>query len=417
MKTKTLAMLLIGVIIGSTAGYFGNQYFTKPMITDLQDRVQNLEEDYDELEANYSEVSEENTELETQLDSLQSAYAELQAERDRLLEEQEALEEQVENLSQMYESLLEDYETSLGGLDFSNQTIPVLERNFTWSYSGETYEIGLVIPEPMYEYYNTKPRYHTSDYRGYILHPYDDEYIETLVKEFEIISALNNLSPKQETELVISYVQNLHYLTDQTTGFDEYPKFPVETLVDGGGDCEDTSILMAHLLDTMGVDVALLRLPVHMAVGVDLDASGVSWSIENYTYYYLETTVSGWEPGDIPVEHVGKEVTINSVMDMPFLMHTWEATRSNNVVTVSITYTNESPVYGTGYRSWVGIELDDGTIWTENIGEELDLGFGESISIKTHIEGPRHDTMRIIVGVLTPGGEVITKKYSEYFTT
>jgi hypothetical protein len=167
----------------------------------------------------------------------------------------------------------------------------------------------------------------------------------------------------------------------------------------------------------MGVDVALLRIPGPMAVGVDLDASGVSWSIENHTYYYLETTVSGWEPGDIPVEHVGKEVTINSVTDMPFLMHTWEATRSNNVVTVSITYTNESPVYGTEYRSWVGIELDDGTIWTENIGEELDLGFGESISIKTHIEGPRHDTMRIIVGVLTPGGEVITKKYSEYFTT
>ncbi|MFH1178807.1 MAG: hypothetical protein V1710_00450 [Candidatus Bathyarchaeota archaeon] len=235
MNTKTLAMLLISIIIGSTAGYFGNVLVTHPILTDLQDRMQTLEDDYDSLDASFNELSTEKADLEQQLETLQSVYAELQAEKESLTEEQHALTEQLETLSAMYESLLEEYQMSLGGLDFSNQTIPVIERNFTWGYAGETYEISIVVPEPMYEYYSGKARYVTSDYRGYIIHPYDDAYIQVLLKEFDRLAAFNNMTSRDELSMVISFVQSLHYLTDDTTGFDEYPKFPVETLVDKGG--------------------------------------------------------------------------------------------------------------------------------------------------------------------------------------
>ncbi len=417
MNTKTLAMLLIGVIIGSTAGYFGNVLVTRPILTDLQDRMQGIEDDYNSLDASFNELSTEKADLEQQLETLQSVYAELQAEKESLTEEQQALTEQLETLSAMYESLLEEYQMSLGGLDFSNQTIPVIERNFTWGYAGETYEISIVVPEPMYEYYSGKSRYVTSDYRGYILHPYDDAYIKVLVKEFDGLAAFNNMTSGDELNMVISFVQSLHYLTDDTTGFDEYPKFPVETLVDTGGDCEDTSILLAHLLEAMDIDVALLSLPGHMAVGVDVNATGVHWDVGNHTYYYLETTTPGWEIGKVPIEHVGKEVTIDGIDNIPFLMHTWTATRTINLVDITITYTNESPTNGSGYRAWVGIELDNGELWAENIGGYLDLAFGESRIVRLSVQGPRHDTMRLIIGVLAPDGEVITKKYSEYFTT
>ena len=410
-------MLLIGVIIGSTAGYFGNEYLTGPILTDLQTRLYDLEENYDSLEANFNELSTEKTELEEQLETLQVVYAELQTEKETLDEEQQALLDQLETLEAMYESLLDEYQASLGGLDFSNQTIPVITRNYTWTYDGETYAMSVIIPEPMYEYYSTKTRYVTSDYRGYILHPYDDAYMEVLVKEFDKLATFNDLTFDEEIGVVVSFVQNLHYITDDTTGFDEYPKFPVESLVDEGGDCEDTSILLSHLLEAMDIDTALLTLPGHMAVGVDLNASGVHWDIGNSTYYYLETTVAGWEIGSIPIEHVGKEVSIDTVEELPFLMHTWEATRRNNVVDVTITYTNESPVNGTGYKGWIGIELDSGQLYSEKIGSELDLEFGESSTMYLSVQGPRHDTIRLIVGVLTPEGEVITQKYSEYFTT
>jgi hypothetical protein len=257
----------------------------------------------------------------------------------------------------------------------------------------------------------------TSDYRGYILHPYDDKYMQVLVKEFDGIAVLGNMTRDEEIGLIISFVQNMHYITDDTTGFDEYPKFPVETLVDSGGDCEDTSILLAHLLEAEDIDTALLNLPEHMAVGIDVNATGVHWDVANHTYYYVETTTPGWDIGKIPIEHVGKEVTVESVDAIPFLTHTWTATRTNNVVDVTIKYTNDSPVKGAGYKAWIGIELDSGELWAERVGSELNLGFGESKTVKLSIQGPRHDTMRLIVGVLTPSGDVITEKYSEYFTT
>ena len=73
-------MLLIGIIIGSTAGYFGNLIVTQPILTDLQNRLQTLEEDYDSLDANFNELSADKTNLEQQLETLQDAYAGLQAE-------------------------------------------------------------------------------------------------------------------------------------------------------------------------------------------------------------------------------------------------------------------------------------------------------------------------------------------------
>jgi hypothetical protein len=48
----------------------------------------------------------------------------------------------------------------------------------------------------------------------------------------------------------------------------EYPKYPLETLVEKKGDCEDQSILAAALLAAMGYEVALLILPIHVALGV-----------------------------------------------------------------------------------------------------------------------------------------------------
>jgi archaellum component FlaC len=410
-------MLLIGIIIGSVAGYFGNYLITKPILDDFQDRLYTLEEEYDTLQSNYNNLTTDYNDLEAQLETLQGAYSMLQSQKTSLDEEYQALTEQLEILEALYESLLEDYQTSLGGLDFSNQTIQVIERNYTWTYDHQTYSLNIVVPEPMYEYYSTKERYETSDYRGYILHPYDDAYIEVLIKEFDKIAAMNNLTAVEEMEIVASFVQNLHYLTDDTTGYDEYPKFPVEILVDGGGDCEDTSILLSHLLEALDIDTALLTLPGHMAVGVEVNATGAHWDVGNSTYYYLETTMAGWSIGSIPIEHVGKSVKVDEVTEIPFLSHTWDATRTNQMVTATITYTNDSPVNGTGYKAFIGIELDTGEIWSETIGDELDLGFGESMTVTMVTEGPRHDTMRLVVGVWTPDGEIITKKYSTYFTT
>ena len=90
-------------------------------------------------------------------------------------------------------------------------------------------------------------------------------------------------------------------------GYEEYWKFPLETLYDHGGDCEDTSILMAALCKAMGYESSLLLLPGHMAAGVhfdtDLELGGYYFRNDpQKVYYYCETTSTGFHVGEIPTD-------------------------------------------------------------------------------------------------------------------
>ena len=118
----------------------------------------------------------------------------------------------------------------------------------------------------------------------------------------------------QQLNYLISFVQSLPYTVDkETTLADEYPRYPVETLFDRGGDCEDTSILVATLPDNMGYDVALLHLKddQHMAVGIVLPSGyGTYYGYNSKRYYYIETTGEGWGIGDFPPKLTGSNTFI-----------------------------------------------------------------------------------------------------------
>ena len=86
-------------------------------------------------------------------------------------------------------------------------------------------------------------------------------------------------------EYLTVYVQSLAYdVRPDNSG----PKFPVETVIDNAGDCDDKSILLAGLLAREGYDVSLFYFPgdSHMAVGVATDEPGYRDS----GYLFIETT-------------------------------------------------------------------------------------------------------------------------------
>ena len=61
---------------------------------------------------------------------------------------------------------------------------------------------------------------------------------------------------------VISFTQSLKYSEDNiTAGVGEYPRYPIETLVDQTGDCEDTSALLISLLESLGYEAAMILIP------------------------------------------------------------------------------------------------------------------------------------------------------------
>ena len=86
-------------------------------------------------------------------------------------------------------------------------------------------------------------------------------------------------------ELMAVAVQSLPYETDGTL---TAPKFPIETYVDGKGDCDDKSLLLAGLLAREGYTVALFyfKPEAHMAVGV----KGYGCAYQDTGYGYVATT-------------------------------------------------------------------------------------------------------------------------------
>lgn len=106
---------------------------------------------------------------------------------------------------------------------------------------------------------------------------------------------------------VVRMVQQLRYASDILVGFDDYTKYPMQTLNDGTGDCEDMAILTAAILKKIGYDVKLIFLNIpdgrtHLAVGVwgHDTYPGTYFPKDNKKYFYIETTATGWDFGEFP---------------------------------------------------------------------------------------------------------------------
>lgn len=129
----------------------------------------------------------------------------------------------------------------------------------------------------------------------------------------------NGFTDKREkVEMIIDVVQRFPYVPDDvSTGFDDYTKFITETFTEMGGDCEDTSILLAAVLEAepFNYDMILIQPPGHMAVGIlgTEDLRGDYWPLDGNQYYYIETTGEGWGIGNAPDEYQGVDALLHQV--------------------------------------------------------------------------------------------------------
>lgn len=192
-------------------------------------------------------------------------------------------------------------------------------RTYEWTFDKKTYSIELDIDYDDLLYargiYKASERqqesshvrdktFVTYSYTDKVMAPYMEELVDKLVKELN-----KNYSTVSESTLLgylLAFTQYIEYQSDEEyMGTSEYWKFPLETLYDQGGDCEDTSILfiaLAHECRTvynMSYKVALQLLPGHMAGAVKLTTS-VTKNTNPEGYTYGETTVTGYSLGEIP---------------------------------------------------------------------------------------------------------------------
>lgn len=184
--------------------------------------------------------------------------------------------------------------------------------NFLWEFDGAIWSFSLDIKDNDYEKYArvSRDHYGVNNYVGYATEPSDDEYIKELTNIF--INKAKDAGYKElgTAQLMASFVQGFEYTDDMaTTGYPEYPKFPIETLYDMNGDCEDTSILLASMLHEMGYKTSLVLFYDHIGVGVaGLPVpSGDYYEFEGEKYFYIETTSMHWPIGSVPDEYLDKD--------------------------------------------------------------------------------------------------------------
>lgn len=190
---------------------------------------------------------------------------------------------------------------------------PVIEKNYTWEFESEKYQFRQFILKDSYESYKNRSR--NTDYRSWAA-----EYVVKGMSS-EVRDAAKNLyrfckkyGTWSEVHFIIEFVhQIVKYESDiDTTGKPEYPRYPLESMVDQKGDCEDFSIFGAAILKYMGYDVALLSMSGHEAMGVaGVDGIPGTYIEHNGTkYYFCEMTAKGWKIGQMSEEHNEKRIEV-----------------------------------------------------------------------------------------------------------
>lgn len=176
-------------------------------------------------------------------------------------------------------------------------TRQTIGRRYIWNFKSKSYTILMTIGVEKYNSYSGKERYDIPQ-----LVEEGRTTIGNLTREFQRVNKQNRGWSKQDqVDFVLSFVQSLPYtLDDVTTSYDEFRRYAIETLIEGGGDCEDTTILVASILRGLGESVALIFTPGHIALGVSGNFTGTSINYQGTKYYYCETTGAGWTVGVMP---------------------------------------------------------------------------------------------------------------------
>jgi len=204
---------------------------------------------------------------------------------------------------------------------------PVPSWEFSWGFLGG-HTLRLPSVEWFYDYYQRLGRFDISDYAAYVFDSYDDTYIDFTAKQ--LLSLTHGKSDVEKINFIASFVQNIPYMKDDPNNESyEYPRYPIETLKEQRGDCEDKAILGAALLASIGYNVSLLRLPRHMAVGVHLDNVSGAYNYYVDQYYFMEMTAANSPFGKVPPEYQGlSNATVYPISLRPLLIHSWmNATR------------------------------------------------------------------------------------------
>jgi len=175
---------------------------------------------------------------------------------------------------------------------------------FSWEYQSNQYSISLALDKETYNFWKSKDHtccYEDEDYLKYST-PDAGYVIETAQSLEDMAIANGHTSQLEKAEFILAFVGTIPYVFDPDDDWD-HPKYPIETLWENGGDCEDSSALYASLMEALGYQTILVLLEAkyepsdtwggHALVGIHIpNHSGDSFTLsgDSKSYFIAETT-------------------------------------------------------------------------------------------------------------------------------
>ncbi len=151
------------------------------------------------------------------------------------------------------------------------------------------------------------------NYMGYLSRiDYRNEQINILATRMVVDTHDNEV---MKTRAILDFVSNeIHYISDPGDGV-EFAKDPVSTLIAGGGDCEDQTLLLCSMLETVGLKTYIAFTDDHVFALVRFNQSHPVPGVAPYLFadgvacYALDAADPGASIGDCASEpHAVKRV-------------------------------------------------------------------------------------------------------------
>lgn len=181
----------------------------------------------------------------------------------------------------------------------SNTTV---NRRMQWNYGGYRFTLDIPLNINTYNYYKALSK--RNSYASYAQEHPGYPYLSQLAEQLKADADQLSYTGWELANYLTAFVQqNIVYTKDPFNNGLDYPKFPIETLFEKQGDCEDSAILLVTLLKLFGFDALLIQIPGHMAVGITCENCNSYYNYEGKKYAYIETTNPNWKIGNMPSEY------------------------------------------------------------------------------------------------------------------
>ena len=155
------------------------------------------------------------------------------------------------------------------------------------------------LPVSTQEYFRFKQKPHRRKYQTDLVNWVT--YYNQTIKTYAEFMTKDAKSLEEKAQLLLDFVHRTHVYDNSIEKDRDYVRYPIETMVERNGDCEDAAILAAALMKSIGIEVALLYFPPlegenggHVALGVYGNFKGDFYHFDGKEYFYAEAAEADW---------------------------------------------------------------------------------------------------------------------------